>query len=98
MSPSLPRAEKYYLLKQEIEEFLYEEAELLDERRFGEWLGLLTEDLIYVMPIRRPLPSSRRSRSRRPRVSVEDSLISRPPSFCTSGAGCPIWSTRSSMR
>jgi 3-phenylpropionate/cinnamic acid dioxygenase small subunit len=53
MSPSLPRAEKYSLLKQEIEEFLYEEAELLDQRRFREWLDLLTEDLVYVMPIRR---------------------------------------------
>jgi len=53
MSPSLPRAEKYYLLKQEIEEFLYEEAELLDQRRFREWLDRLTDDLVYVMPIRR---------------------------------------------
>ena len=31
--------------------FLYHEAELLDNRRFTEWLGLLTEDIIYRMPV-----------------------------------------------
>jgi len=33
-------------------EFLYLEAELLDERRFPEWMELLTEDLAYDVPIR----------------------------------------------
>ena len=32
------------LLKEEIEQFLYREAELLDERRYEEWLALFTED------------------------------------------------------
>ena len=41
------------LLKQEIEEFLYREADLLDERRYDEWLGLLAEDVRYWMPMRR---------------------------------------------
>ena len=41
------------LLKQEIEDFLYQEAELLDERRFEDWLSLLTEDIRYFMPMRR---------------------------------------------
>ena len=41
------------LLKEEIEQFLYQEAELLDDRRFDEWLTLLTEDLRYYMPMRR---------------------------------------------
>lgn len=41
------------LLKQEIEEFLYREADLLDQRKFRDWLDLLAEDLIYFMPIRR---------------------------------------------
>lgn len=40
-------------LKYEIEEFLYHEADLLDQRRFKEWLELLAEDLVYFMPIRR---------------------------------------------
>ena len=43
----------HLFLKQEIEEFLYHEAELLDERRFEEWLDLFTEDTRYWMPIRR---------------------------------------------
>jgi 3-phenylpropionate/cinnamic acid dioxygenase small subunit len=41
------------LLLHEIQEFLYAEAELLDERRFAEWLELFTEDTHYWMPIRR---------------------------------------------
>jgi 3-phenylpropionate/cinnamic acid dioxygenase small subunit len=30
------------LVRQEIEDFLYHEAELLDERRYEEWLALFT--------------------------------------------------------
>lgn len=41
------------LLQREIEEFLYAEAELLDARRFTEWLDLLTDDMRYWMPMRR---------------------------------------------
>jgi 3-phenylpropionate/cinnamic acid dioxygenase small subunit len=41
------------LLKQEIEDFLYREADLLDERRYDEWLALLAEDVRYWMPMRR---------------------------------------------
>lgn len=41
------------LLKQEIEDFLHHEADLLDRRQFRDWLDLLAEDLIYFMPIRR---------------------------------------------
>jgi 3-phenylpropionate/cinnamic acid dioxygenase small subunit len=36
----------------EVEQFLYREARLLDERRFHEWLELFTEDLRYWMPVR----------------------------------------------
>src|SRR5271163_238081 len=41
------------LLTQEIAEFLYAEAELLDERRHDDWLALLAEDIRYWMPMRR---------------------------------------------
>jgi 3-phenylpropionate/cinnamic acid dioxygenase small subunit len=41
------------LLRQEIEDFLYREAELLDERRYEDWLGLLADDIRYWMPMRR---------------------------------------------
>jgi len=39
-------------LIREIERFLYREARLLDERRFDEWLALLTEDVRYWMGAR----------------------------------------------
>ena len=45
------------LLRQEIEDFLYREAELLDERRYREWLNLLAEDIRYWMPMRRNVKS-----------------------------------------
>ncbi|HEV7967202.1 MAG TPA: 3-phenylpropionate/cinnamic acid dioxygenase subunit beta [Candidatus Acidoferrales bacterium] len=43
----------YYQLKQEVEEFLYAEADLLDQRKFREWLELLAENIVYSMPLRR---------------------------------------------
>lgn len=36
----------------EVEQFLYREARLLDERRFAEWLALLTDDIRYWMGAR----------------------------------------------
>ncbi len=36
----------------EVSEFLFLEAELLDEGRLEEWLDLLTEDIAYRMPVR----------------------------------------------
>jgi p-cumate 2,3-dioxygenase subunit beta len=36
--------------RQQIEEFLYEEAALLDEWQLEEWLQLLTEDAAYYVP------------------------------------------------
>ena len=41
------------LLEREIERFLYNEAELLDERKFSDWLELLADDIHYYMPQRR---------------------------------------------
>jgi 3-phenylpropionate/cinnamic acid dioxygenase small subunit len=43
----------YILLKQKLEDFLYHEAELLDERRYEAWLELLADDVRYWMPMRR---------------------------------------------
>jgi 3-phenylpropionate/cinnamic acid dioxygenase small subunit len=36
----------------DVEQFLYHEARLLDERRFREWLALLTDDIHYWMGAR----------------------------------------------
>jgi 3-phenylpropionate/cinnamic acid dioxygenase small subunit len=43
----------HILLKQKLEDFLYHEAELLDERRYEAWLELLADDVRYWMPMRR---------------------------------------------
>lgn len=40
-------------LQFEVEQWLYAEAALLDERRYDEWLGLLADDIHYWMPLRR---------------------------------------------
>src|SRR5437870_8337857 len=39
-------------VSREVEQFLYREARLLDERRFHEWLELLTDDVHYWMAAR----------------------------------------------
>jgi 3-phenylpropionate/cinnamic acid dioxygenase small subunit len=43
---------------QEAHEFLVREAELLDERRFREWLDLLAPDIVYRMPVRVTAPET----------------------------------------
>lgn len=48
-APNKPRATAELLW--EIEQFLYAEAALLDERRHDEWFALLADDLHYCMPV-----------------------------------------------
>ena len=50
------------LLQYQIEQFLYEEAALLDARNYREWFSLVTEDIHYWMPIRRTVTRSDRDR------------------------------------
>jgi 3-phenylpropionate/cinnamic acid dioxygenase small subunit len=45
----------------EIQQFLHYEADLLDERRYDEWVALLDEDIRYWAPIARNLKRDRRS-------------------------------------
>jgi 3-phenylpropionate/cinnamic acid dioxygenase small subunit len=56
MAVDLARTEQMLerlLLKDEIENFLYYEAELLDERRYSDWIELIADDVHYYMPQRR---------------------------------------------
>ncbi len=39
-------------LQFEIEQFLYTEADFLDQQRFQDWYGLLADDIHYLMPAR----------------------------------------------
>jgi 3-phenylpropionate/cinnamic acid dioxygenase small subunit len=43
-------------LMREIEDFIYLEADVLDDREFERWLDFFSEDLHYWMPIRKNLP------------------------------------------
>lgn len=53
MTTLAPDSAALVVLEREIERFLYHEARLLDERRFGEWYELFTDDVRYFMPLRR---------------------------------------------
>jgi 3-phenylpropionate/cinnamic acid dioxygenase small subunit len=53
IEPPRARGSAWWTLTQEIADFLYREADLLDERKFCDWLDLLAEDIVYFMPIRR---------------------------------------------
>jgi 3-phenylpropionate/cinnamic acid dioxygenase small subunit len=46
------------LLKAEVEEFFAAEGELLDARRFDDWLALLAPDIRYFMPMMRNVHSA----------------------------------------
>ena len=45
------------LVRLEVEDFYWYEAELLDDHKYVEWLGLFTKDVRYRMPIRRNVAS-----------------------------------------
>ena len=61
------------IARTEVEDFLFAEAELLDEWRLPEWLELFTDDAIYYVPAtdlavdaspdNNPSPAARSSRS-----------------------------------
>ena len=52
-----PPAERL-VLQYEVEQFLSAEAALLDARRYRDWLGLVSDDIHYWMPIRRTVTLS----------------------------------------
>ena len=39
-------------MRAEVEDFLYREAGLFDEWRLREWLAMLTDDIVYRVPVR----------------------------------------------
>lgn len=54
---AMPAAQRA-VLAYEVEQFLYDEAAMLDARRYRDWLSLLADDLEYWMPIRRTVTVS----------------------------------------
>ena len=45
-------------LQHEIEQFLYAEAELLDDRRYAEWVDLFDDAAAYWSPVRRSVATA----------------------------------------
>ena len=52
----------YLDLMREIEDFFHAEADLLDEREYDAWLDLLTEDIVYWMPMRKNVSYANRDK------------------------------------
>ncbi len=52
----------YLYLVREIEDFLYEEMEILDDRQFERWLDFFSEDVRYWMPMRKNMAFRDRER------------------------------------
>ena len=60
MPQSAPGLAERAILQHEVEQFLYHEAALLDDRRFADWLALIADDIHYWMPIRRTVTAQNR--------------------------------------
>ncbi|MEC7490937.1 MAG: 3-phenylpropionate/cinnamic acid dioxygenase subunit beta [Pseudomonadota bacterium] len=65
-----PERLSYLDLIREIEDFFYAEADLLDERDYDPWLDLLTEDVVYWMPMRKNVSFENRQKE----TTAEDDL------------------------
>jgi 3-phenylpropionate/cinnamic acid dioxygenase small subunit len=66
----LSKAELRDLLA-DVSDFLYREADLLDERRYTEWLDMLTEDYRYSVPLRMNVPFSDVARNEATKLDTE---------------------------
>ena len=60
----------YLSLMREIEDFFHKEADLLDEREYDQWLDLLTEDIVYWMPMRKNVSYTNRDED----ITAEDDV------------------------
>ena len=88
----MSQAKAVKVTRQQIEDFLYEEAALLDAWRLDDWLKLLTEDAVYNVPSNdRPDADSKdtlfiiaddinRIRARVTRLKKSDAHAEQPPS------------------
>lgn len=66
----LSKAELRDLLA-DVSDFLYREADLLDERRYTEWLDMLAEDYRYAVPLRMNVPFSDVARNEATKLGTE---------------------------
>jgi hypothetical protein len=67
-----------------LERFYFHEARLLDNRQYRQWLGLLSEDVRYVIPSRVNVQVNNRDRGQEDMLSVERELEGED------SMGCPL--------
>jgi 3-phenylpropionate/cinnamic acid dioxygenase small subunit len=67
-----------------LEQFYYREARLLDNREYQQWLSLVTQDIVYLMPSRVNVQVNNRLRTQEAMLSVEQELEG------ADSQGCPI--------
>ncbi len=68
----------------QVEQFYYQEARLLDNRQYQQWLALVCEDIRYEMPSRVNSLVDNRQRGNESMISIESELETE------AGMGCPI--------
>ncbi len=71
-------------LQLSVEQFYYQEARLLDNRQYQQWLALITEDIQYQMPSRINIAVDNRMHGTEDMISVERELED------ANSMGCPI--------
>lgn len=67
-----------------LERFYFHEARLLDSRQYLQWLGLLTEDVRYIIPSRINVQVNNRDRGQEEMISIERELEGED------SLGCPL--------
>ena len=67
-----------------LERFYFHEARLLDNRLYQQWLGLVSEDIKYIMPARTNPLVNNRERGNEGMISVERELEG------ADSMGCPL--------
>lgn len=67
-----------------LERFYFHEARLLDNRQYQQWLGLLSEQILYLIPSRINVQIDNRNRGQETMISVERELEG------VDSDGCPL--------
>lgn len=80
----MPKVNEIMERQYQLEQFYYHEADLLDSRQYTQWLGLLAEDVLYLMPARVNTLVDNRQRGTEEMLSIDNELET------DDGLGCPL--------
>ena len=67
----LPRTPAFFALQAEVADVLSSEAELLDSRRYEDWLDYLAEDIVYFVPMMRNVVAGTHAEHERTREGAD---------------------------